>query len=97
MTLTKREREYVVKLAKRNRELKEKDKKRYQGLEIPMPPRERMMRKRIREKAKRMAIDLVLIEASGILTPKHMEGFTTVIEWLCKIRTIVYWRLASLR
>jgi len=71
--LTIKEIEYIAKLVVRNSELIEKkvphadaEKIWKEGLKKPMPPQERMMRKRIREKAREMLMDLVAIEAAGI-------------------------------
>lgn len=69
-TFTAREREYMAKLAARNLgDVEEVDNT--DGLETPMPAKERMKRKRIREKAQTAIRDLVLADLAGVLDYDH--------------------------
>lgn len=55
-------------------------KKQYQGLDKPMSVAERKRRQRIKSKAKRMLLDLILIEHAGIMGEKYSfeEGLSQI-------------------
>jgi len=77
MPITKRDRIYLAALYQKNAQVmrtikdeKEERRQYYSGLNKPMSVAERKRRERIRKKARSMIMDLVWIEASGILGEK---------------------------
>jgi len=86
--LTWKEIRYLLKLYKRNETMDPSDPQTAQrarmGLQTPMPPRERMMRKRIRRKALQMGDDLVVIDLAGLLPYRPKDG-----ERVPEVRTMI--------
>ena len=92
--LTSKELDYLWLLIKRNYSLVEEKKIEEarkiwrKGLESPMNPKERMMRRRLRKKAIQMAIDLNLLWMSEVLPSKGTEGdILAFVEEISRILT----------
>lgn len=82
--LTRREIEYISRLASRNLSaINQKDAKVEGGLNKPMPIGERVMRNKIKQKVRGMINALVAIEASGIF-PDKKESVKSISELIEK-------------
>ena len=80
-TFTKKEREYIARLAARNYE--DMEQKPEEGLHQPMPASERMRRKRIRDKAETAVMDLIRADRAGIIDVGDMfSEHNTAIDLL---------------
>jgi hypothetical protein len=87
--LTKKEREYLEKLAQRNIQLPREAKSElwFQGLSVPMAPGERQIRRRIRKKAITALFDLDLVGSAGVLPSRKIrkQGARSVVGMLDQI------------
>ena len=89
-SLTRQEIEYLEVLTDRNLDYIKKGLKTYykRGLDIPMEPKERIMRQRIRLKALQMAKDLTTIYMAGVLP----GGSIKCHEPCCIIEKVIGYR-----